>query len=90
MSEETKTKISAALKGENSPNFGKITPEEVRAKISAAKGQQVKVLDKDTNEVTTYSSGRQAAIALGCSDRTVRLYLKSQKLYQGRWKIQIS
>lgn len=89
MSEETKTKISAALKGENSPNFGKITPKEVRAKISAAKGQQVKVMDKDTNEVTTYSSGRAAAIALGCSDRTVRLYIDSQKLYKGRWKIEL-
>jgi len=83
-SEETKAKISASLIGEKSPNYGKITSEETKAKISIAKGKSVQVIDKNTNDIATYCSGRQAAKAIGCSDRTIRLYINSQKLYKDR------
>jgi hypothetical protein len=33
---ETKAKISAAMKGENSPNYGKTLSPEIKAKLSAA------------------------------------------------------
>jgi NUMOD3 motif/NUMOD1 domain len=61
LSEETKIKISNTLKG-------KITLEETKVKMSESLGTAVEVFDKEKNETTTYSSGRQAAKALDCSD----------------------
>ena len=120
-SEEAKTLISEARKGQNHPLFGqnhseetqtkmsfvrflrhketfktcgareahkaKTLSEETKAKISEARGQVVEVLDIETNEKTTYSSGRQAAKALGCDQKTVCYYIKSKKLFQGRYLI---
>lgn len=77
---ETKALMSEAKKG-------KTLSEETKAKIIAAKGQAVEVLDKETNEKTTYYSGRQVAKALGCNHKTVRGYINSQKLYKGRYLI---
>ncbi|KAH0602356.1 uncharacterized protein H6S33_008831, partial [Morchella sextelata] len=60
-----------AKKGQKSLFFGKTPSEETKAKISAANGQAVKVLDKETNETTSYSSGIQVAKALGCDEKTI-------------------
>ena len=68
-SEETQTKMSEAHKG-------KTLSEETKAKISEARGQVVEVLDIETNEKTTYSSGRQAAKALGCDQKNGLLLYK--------------
>jgi group I intron endonuclease len=87
-SEETKAKMREAKKGQKSLFFGKTPSEETKAKISAANGQAVKVLDKETNETTSYSSGIQVAKALGCDEKTIRRYIKSQKYYKGRYLIE--
>jgi hypothetical protein len=42
-------------------------PEGRAAKLSEANGTAVEVLDIDSNETTTYSSGCQVAKALNCS-----------------------
>jgi len=71
-SEETKSKISAALQGKThseetkgkmslakkgkKPRLGKIHSEETKNKISEARGTMVKVLDLETNETSTFSS----------------------------------
>jgi group I intron endonuclease len=88
LSEETKTLMSEAKKGKNSPFSGKTHTEETKTKLSAALGQAVEVLDIQTNETSTYSSGRQAAKALGCDQKTVINYIKSQKLWKGRFLIE--
>ncbi len=80
LSEETKNKISDTLKG-------KITLEETKVKMSESLGTAVEVFDKETNKTTTYSSGRQAAKALDCSDWVIRTYIKSQKFFKGRYQI---
>ena len=80
-SEETKSKISAALQGKThseetkgkmslakkgkKPRLGKIHSEETKNKISEARGTKVKVLDLETNETSTFSSMKKAAEALG-------------------------
>jgi group I intron endonuclease len=80
LSEDTRMKISKTLKG-------KITSSETKAKMSSAIGTETEILDKETNEVTTYSSGHQAAKALGCSDWVIRTYANSKKLYKDRYII---
>lgn len=80
---EEKARISEAKKGKNDPWFGKTRSEETKAsarvarethppgrgdaKLSEANGTAVEVLDTDSNETTTYSSGCQVAKALNCS-----------------------
>jgi group I intron endonuclease len=52
-SEETRQKMSEALKGENNPNFGKTTSEETKKKISEArKGEKHHMFGKTTSEET--------------------------------------
>lgn len=53
--------------------------------MSAAIGSKVEVLNIETNETTIYTSNYKAAEALGCSDFTVRNYIKNQKLYKGKY-----
>jgi group I intron endonuclease len=79
-SEETKTKISVALKG-------KPHSEERKVKMSEATGTAIEIFDKETNVITSFSSGRRAAKALGCSDWVIRTYKGTKKLYKGRYQI---
>lgn len=44
LSEETKAKISNALKGENSPNYGKNRPEDTKEKISNKQCENMKAI----------------------------------------------
>lgn len=63
--------------------------EERITKMGEATGIAVEVFDKQTNETTSYYSGRQAAKALNCSGWVVRTYIKSQNLYKGRYQFKI-
>jgi len=84
-SEETKSKISEAMRGKKNPLFGKTPTEETKTKIREANGIAIEVFDMKTEETSVYASIRQAAKVLGCNETTVRRYLKSQKLYEGRY-----
>jgi group I intron endonuclease len=88
LSEKTKALMSEKKKGENHPLFGKTRSESTKSKISVAmlsaqKGC-VEVMDKETGKTTIYFSNCQAARAIGCSEFTVRKYIKSQMPYKGR------
>ena len=75
-SEETKMKISKTLKARWSL---------LEQKMSIPLGSKVEVLNVDTNETTLYPSNRRAAIVLGCSEFTIRYYIKNKKLYNGKY-----
>lgn len=77
-SEETKRKISETKKGKK-----KKTSDETKKKISASLGLPLEVLNTKTGEMKTYSTGKEASIALSCSSGTVSNYKKSGKLYKG-------
>jgi len=95
LNEETRAKMSAALKGEQNPMFGKkgeMHPrfskkhsEKTRAKMSSSKGIAINVLDVKTNITTKYLSGNQAAKAISCSPTTLQKYLKSGKILKNRY-----
>ncbi|KAG0632578.1 hypothetical protein HOY80DRAFT_1070814, partial [Tuber brumale] len=91
-SEETKNILRELKKGKISPFKGKQHSKETKLplgwhtqKMSAAIGSKVEVLNIETNETTIYTSNYKAAEALGCSDCTVRNYIKNQKLYKGKY-----
>lgn len=84
-SEETKSKISEAMRGKKNPLFGKTPTEETKTKIREANGIAIEVFDMKTEETSVYASIRQAAKVIGRNETTVRRYLKSQKLYEGRY-----
>lgn len=63
--------------------------EETRAKISAANGSKVSVVDTLTNNNTIYDSIRKAAQGLGVPYPTLHYYVGKDKLYLGRYKITI-
>lgn len=62
---ETKSKISAAMRGENHPRFGKKTPQHVRDKIAAAHtGKSLSDEHKQTlRDRHAFSGGRRPAQA---------------------------
>ena len=53
--------------------------------MSSANGSKVQVINNETNETITYFSNYKAAEALGCSESTVRRYIKNKKLYKGKY-----
>jgi group I intron endonuclease len=71
--------------GENHPMFGKAHSEETKAKISAANGSKVQVINKETDETIIYPSNYKAAEALSTSETTIRNYIKNKKLYKGKY-----
>ena|SRR5438270_2504802 len=92
--------MTEAKQGKKNPLFGKKHTEETlkkmrgrkhseetKTKIGAANIKEVEVFDKQINETTTYTSGVQATEALGCGETTIRRYIKSQKLYKGRYQV---
>lgn len=48
---------------------------------SAKGGSGIVVINSETRKTVTYVSGREAAAAQGCSEKTVRNYIKSGKLF---------
>jgi group I intron endonuclease len=80
-SEETKLKIS---KGQ----LGRTHSEETKLKMVGNKGQITRVTDLTTNEVTEFVSLRKAAEYLGTSLDTVRRYVKDNKNFKNRYKIE--
>ena len=63
--EETKTIMSDAKKGENNSMFGQNHSDETKKKMSEAKqGQQIEVTDIKNNTTTSYNSIHEAARAL--------------------------
>jgi len=91
LSEETRTKMSAAKQGSK-------LSREIRSKLIAFQstrlkhpkvGFQVKVVDTQVGETSIYDSIRSAAKKLGTNHNTIRNYIKSQKLYQGRYLIEL-
>lgn len=61
--------------------------EESKQKISEARGTVVEILDLENNVTKIFSSGRRAAKELNVDPKTIVNYIKSQKLFKGRYKI---
>ena len=73
-SDETKTKISDALKGENHPNFGK-----KKHKGSGRASQAIEVFDNKNNQTTTYDSISAAARALNIRNSNINMYFLNNR-----------
>jgi group I intron endonuclease len=67
--------------------FGQNHSAETLLKMSLAKGSNIQVINKETNETIIYSSNYKAAEALGCSKSTIRNYIKNKKLYKNKYLI---
>ena len=50
--------------------------------INAARAHSIKVTNTTTNQTTIYPSIRKAATDLGFDTKTIRSYLKNQKIYK--------
>lgn len=76
LSEVTKARLSKALKD-------RTILRETKEKMSSAKGGSgIDVINSVTRKTVTYISGREAAAALGCDEKTIRNYIKSGKLFR--------
>jgi hypothetical protein len=84
-SEETKKILSDIRTGKNSPFLNKSHSEKTKQKMSEAMGSKVEAFNKETNVTIIYSSNYKAAEAIGCSESTVRYYIKNKKLYKGKY-----
>lgn len=89
--EETKAKLSAA-------SLDRRLSEETRAKLSVIQsnrlkhpvpGMKVEVTDTLTGETFLYDSIRMAARELNTNHNTIRNYIKSKKLFQGKFQISV-
>jgi len=87
--EETKAKLSAA-------SMNRKLSEETKAKLSVIQsnrlkdpvpGNKVVVTDTFTGETLEYDSIRKTAKELDTNHNTIRNYIKSKKLFQGRFQI---
>jgi len=87
LSDKTRAKLSIVKTGKNNSMFGVTHSEETKAKMSAANGTPIVVLNTETGETSSYTSGRAAAVALSSNITTVSRYLKSGKLFKGIYKI---
>ena len=86
-SEESKKAMSLAHLGEKHPFFGKTHSEETILKLSLLNSLPVEVMDLKTNITINYTSIKKTAESFHCSESTVRSYIKSNKLYKGRYQI---
>jgi len=100
-SEESLTKMSLALSGdnnpmfgrtgENHPNYGKIFSAETLLKISKAKGGgSIYVNDTQGTLVNCFSSARNAAKNFNTFHPTIVRYVKDNKLFQDKWYLSYS
>ena len=78
--EITKAKIRAAL-------LGRKRSEETKAKIAAGRSIGIGVYDIKTGKTVEYVSIKQAAIDLKTSHTNIRNYIKTQKLFCNRYRI---
>lgn len=84
-SDETKKILSDLRKGKDSPFLGKQHSVDTRKKMSEAHGSKVEVFNKDTLETIIFPSNYKAAEAIGCSESTIRYWLKQNKPYKGKY-----
>jgi len=91
MTEEARIKMAAAKRGSKHS-------DETRAKLTAFQstrlkhprvGNQVKVVDTQVGVTSVYDSIRSTAKVLATNHTTIRNYIKSQKLYRGRYLIEL-
>jgi group I intron endonuclease len=82
LSEETRKKISDAIKGENHPMYG-----QPRHEGAGKPSQQISVTDSELNITTNYNSISEAACALNISHSIIVRYFarNQQKPYKGRY-----
>lgn len=88
--EKTLKIMSEVKKGKNNPLFGTNHSEETKVKLSKANGIAIKVLDKETNETSYYSSMRKAAEAVGVANTTLNYHFKKNSCIclKGRYLIE--
>lgn len=77
--EEQKEKIRDHLKIHNASEDQRDKSRERMIKYNESKGVSIEILDTTTNEVSSYSSIRQASESIGCVHRTLLLAEKRQK-----------
>ena len=77
--EEQKTKVLDHLKIHNSSADQIEKSRQRLIEYNKSKGVSIEILDTKTNEVSTYSSIRQAAETIGCVHRTILLAERSLK-----------
>lgn len=77
--EEQKSKILDHLKIHNASEDQREKSRQRLIKYNESKGVPIEILDTKTNEVSLYSSVRQAAEALGCVHGTILLAERSLK-----------
>jgi hypothetical protein len=73
--------------GNKNPSFGKSPTKETREKISTKLGHAIEVTDTTENITRVYDTIGKAAFSLGASYTTLGRYIKSQKLYLGRYLV---
>ena len=79
---EIRAKKSIAISGAKHPNFGKVASAETKAKMSAAQGTTIFVYNSEGSLVNT--SARKAGIFFNCSFTTIKKYVISGELFQGK------
>lgn len=83
--EEQKAKILDHLKIHNSSEDQREKSRQRMIEYNKSKGISIEILDTTTNELTYYSSIRQAAEALGCVHRTI--LLAEKRAEEGKSKL---
>lgn len=81
---EIRAKKSIAISGAKHPNFGKVASAETKAKMSAAQGTTIFVYNSEGSLVNTFTSARKAGIFFNCSPTTIKKYVISGELFQGK------
>lgn len=88
-SEATKYRMSINNAKEKHPFYGKKRSEETKLKMSLNSkiALTVKINDISTNDANIFRSNVQAGKYLGVSERTIRNYKKSGRVYKGKYLI---
>lgn len=88
-SEATKAKMSIYNSKEKQPFSGKTRNEEtiLGMSIKSKTALTVEIKDINTNDVNIFSNNVQAGKYLGISERTIRNYKKSRRIYKGKYFI---
>jgi hypothetical protein len=85
-SEATKFRMSINNAKEKHPFYGKKRSEETKLRMSlnSKTALTVKIKDISTNDANIFRSNIQAGKYLGISERTIRNYKKSGRVYKGK------
>jgi len=84
-SAETKALMSLTRSGENSAMYGRNHSAESKTKMSVAQGSTVFVYDTQDSLTYIFSSTRKAGEFFNCSPTTIKKYILTQQLFQGKW-----